>query len=152
IQDGGGNGAADGGSIHLQLREGGSSGQVGIDDVSHFNVNHTIRPNSVLLRDYDFEKPLLDLRAEASANDGAATNGDSGATGAAGAVGATGGTLLVYDHRGEHNEMEVNPPRATQHLEQHRARTQVGTGESTFPYLAPGYRFNLDAAGILNLS
>src|SRR5262249_26977941 len=39
------------------------------EEVTSFGLRQKVRPGSVMLRDYDFRRPLLDLRSEASAGE-----------------------------------------------------------------------------------
>ncbi|MDC0743226.1 type VI secretion system tip protein TssI/VgrG [Polyangium mundeleinium] len=96
------------------------------DDVFHFSLRRTIRPGAVLLRDYDFRRPQLDLKAEAVTEGGDAA-------------------LRVYRHRGEYDEAEVAPAGARTQLEQHRRSAVVGEGQTACRRLLPGHRFRLAA-------
>jgi type VI secretion system secreted protein VgrG len=144
-----------GGTLHLHARDHQSSGQVRPDDVTLFALTQTLRPAGVRLRDYDFQRPMLELVAEASVDGVAAPSGGPEAAVSAAAVSAfvaaagaapslvTGG-LGIYEHRGEYDSPEVDPVRARTRLEQHRRRVLRAEGESTCRRLAPGYRFQLD--------
>ena len=150
-----------GDSLHLKLRDGASSARVSGDDVSRFALRQSLRSSSVLLHDYDFQRPQHARRAEAHVDplDVSFSISASGAlestaaaminatVDAASAVsaGVVTGDLEVYGHRGEYEGPDVDPDRARVHLEQHRARVLVGTGESTCRRMAAGYRFWLDA-------
>lgn len=119
------------------------------DNVHQFALRQRVRPTHVLLRDFDFRRPLLDLRSEAESGPTGISGTASAAILAATAQSGSDGTsqkLRVYGHRGEYGEPEVNPARARVELEQRRRRSQVGEGASPCRRLLPGHRFHLDAA------
>jgi type VI secretion system secreted protein VgrG len=109
-------------------------------DVSRFHFTHTVRPNEVLLKDYVFQKPLLDLRAEVTA-----TGLDAAAPSDILHDPDRVIELRVYDHHAQYLEPDVTPERAQTELDQYRRRAFHGEGASTCPLLLPGYRFTLEA-------
>ena len=153
-----------GDSLHLRLRDGALSAKVSGDDVSRFALRQSLRSSSVLLHDYDFQRPQHARRAEghvdpldaslsiraSGALEATAASMANATTGAASTVltDLVTGDLEVYGHRGEYDGPDVDPDRARVHLEQHRARGLVGTGESTCRRMAAGYRFWLDAEDV----
>ncbi len=144
-----------GGDLHLHAREHQSSGQARADDVTGFALTQALRTDSVRLRDYDFQRPLLDLTALA-ALDPASSEAPAAlsAFDAVAKVTPTGvrGGLQVYEHRGEYDSPEVDNARARAHLEQRRRRVLLGEGESSCRRLSPGHRFLLDVEAAPALS
>ncbi|MDI1448342.1 type VI secretion system tip protein TssI/VgrG [Polyangium sp. 6x1] len=143
-------------SPHLPLRD--ISGTNAPEDVvTSFSLRRKVRPSSTLLRDYDFRRPLLDLRSEAKASaNGLSLSASASADPRVGVKASVdlrtsdtpttvAGDLRVYEHRGEYDEPEVNPTRARVELEQHRRNAVHGEGTSTVRHLSPGRRFHLDA-------
>lgn len=118
--------------------EHGSDGMVPKEHhVSRFSLRRTIEPGAVLQRDYDFRRPLLDLRAEArsapppacpATNDVAPFEAQQ---------------LRVYDHHGEDERPAVDGSSARMRLEQLRRRARVAHGSSACRRLVPGFRFEL---------
>ncbi|HEY4120624.1 MAG TPA: type VI secretion system tip protein TssI/VgrG, partial [Byssovorax sp.] len=107
------------------------------DDVLEFALESAAAPDRALLRDYDPQKPLLDLRVSARA----------GVTPPVG-----GAELLAYEHRGPYAEADVESPPAEVALEQRRRGAVVGRGTSTSRAIAPGLAFRLDAETTPELS
>lgn len=126
------------GSPELTLRPAESMRAAADDAAQTFAFKRTLRSNSTLLRDYDFRRPLLDLRSEAVVD---------GADPSAGPPG-----LRVYSHRGEYDEPEVNAARAQTALDQHRRQASEGAGDSTCRRLDPGHRFTLHSETVPGLS
>jgi type VI secretion system secreted protein VgrG len=152
------------GPREIRLREAAGASLVEPDEVSVFSLRRAVSSDAVLLRDYDFKRPLLDLRADAPPSPASALLSTAvevaGAIATAAAPAPVAGAIVtalqagpkpgpqgdlgVYDHRGEYEEPEVDPTRAAVHLEQHRARLDVGEGASSCRRLAPGHRFHLE--------
>lgn len=103
--------------------------------VTRFESAHTLRTNSVLLRDYDDTRPLLQVQG--------ASGFDAQEYARALEPEAE---LRVYEHRGDFLVPDADNARAEVQLEQHRRRSFEATGESVSRLLIPGYRFNLEAA------
>src|ERR1700722_18425911 len=95
------------------------------NNVSDFRVRSSIEPGSVVLRDYDFQRPLLDLTARADAS----TDGSS--------------PLEVYEHHGEYEESDADAGHARTYLEQVRRSAREARGASACRRLLPGQRFDL---------
>ena len=91
-----------------------------------------IRAAHVEVRDYDFRKPMLLLRAGAETSLTPPVNGEA--------------PLEVYDHHGEYEKPEVNPQMAQLHLEQHRADAFVLRGRGASTRLEAGFAFQLKNA------
>jgi len=103
------------------------AGTAGVSDEEHifaYRCARQIRTGSVRLRDFDFEKPRLDLKGEAQAkNDG---------------------KLEAYDYPGEYDTSDDGNGLAKVRLEEIQAGRQIGMGHSDCRRLMPGYRFKLD--------
>lgn len=116
------------------------NGAVGMDvQVGRFVQQRRIRPGAVLTRDYDFRRPLLDLRAEAGNQP-------------AGRPGASDGDLLpmesqdlrIYAHHGEDDRPDVDTRAARVLWEQIRKDARMAAGTSAQPGLSPGRTFELE--------
>jgi type VI secretion system secreted protein VgrG len=127
--------------LHHREFDGGSPRD---DEISRFEVRRIVRPRRLLLRDYDFRSPSLDLRSRAEADAAVPAPPEGG--------GSDLGELHVYRHRGEYEEPEISATRASIDLEQQRRRAVIGRGDSVCRRLAPGHRFRLDAGSALDLS
>lgn len=107
-------------------------GLVTAETVFEVRVKSTVVPDKVTLRDYNFEKPLLDQTASADAGSSARER---------------------YEYPGAYGEPSQGKVMAQIRLDQLRARRLVLTGQTTSPRLAPGYVVTLehpsreDAAG-----
>ena len=94
------------------------------DAVRSFICRHQILPARVVLKDYNYRRPTLDLRGEAD-------------------VDAAGGRGTVYIY-GEHfKTTEEGNALARVRAEELLSREQVFYGESTAAHLRPGYIFEL---------
>lgn len=94
--------------------------------VTYFSTKSSIEPTSVLLRDFDFTRPTLDLRSTSS-----------------GAPPPNGVDLRYYDHHGEYEEPSVAQQNAVVCLEQLRRGAEEQDGASVCRRLLPGHRFSL---------
>jgi type VI secretion system secreted protein VgrG len=93
---------------------------------------HTrIEPTAVVMHDYDFQRPMLDLTSRAPA------------PGAPAPVGAVPRPLEVYEHHGEFEETDADAGHASVYLEQLRAGAREAHGVSVCRRLLPGHRFDL---------
>ena len=103
------------------------AGTAGVSDEEHifaYRCARQIRTGTVTLRDYDFEKPRLNLKGEAQAkNDG---------------------KLEAYDYPGEYDTSDEGNGLAKVRLEEIQAGRQIGMGHSDCRRFIPGYRFKLD--------
>ena len=94
------------------------------DAIRSFICRHQILPARVVLKDYNYRRPTLDLRGEAD-------------------VDAAGGRGTVYIY-GEHfKTTEEGNAMARVRAEELLCREQVFYGESTAAHLKPGYLFEL---------
>jgi type VI secretion system secreted protein VgrG len=142
------------------------AGGTAVDTALSFSPARRLAPDAVMLRDYDFERPLLELRTEAwwdatsdsirAADTASGTTAKAPETGAnaaganvaildRGSFAATSvGLSQQYAHRGDYLEMDLTPERAKAELERRRVRARDAVGESNAPLLTPGYRFTLE--------
>jgi type VI secretion system secreted protein VgrG len=104
--------------------------------VLDFRLRARVEPQSVVLRDYDFRRPLLDLTS-------AAPDASAAPPSAAGAPPAVGRPLEIYDHHGEYEETDADTGNAGVYLEQLRAGAREADGKSVCRRLLPGHTFNL---------
>ena len=96
--------------------------------ISRMERVHRLRPGAVMLRDFDFEKPALDL----------STAGDS-AEGVA--------ELELYDYPGEYVAPGVGKSLAKIRMEEKAQGAQTSTGRSVCPRMTPGYLFEAEHPG-----
>lgn len=98
-----------------------------------FRLRSRIEPTRVVLRDYDFRRPLLNLTSAAP---------DPSVASAASSGGQT-PPLEIYDHHGEYEETDADTGNAGVHLEQLRSGAREAEGKSVCRRLQPGRRFDL---------
>lgn len=91
--------------------------------VLDFRPRTCVEPTAVVMRDYDFRRPKLDL-----------TSGDE--------IAAT-TRLEVYDHHGEYEETDADTRNAVVFLEQLRQGAREVHGMSMCRRLLPGHKFEL---------
>jgi type VI secretion system secreted protein VgrG len=96
--------------------------------ISRMERVHRLRPGAVMLRDYDFEKPALDLSA----------NGDS-------AEGVS--ELELYDYPAEYVAPGVGKALAKVRMEEKAQGAQTLLGQSVCPRMTPGYLFEAEHPG-----
>ena len=108
--------------------------------VQRFSLRRTVRPARLLIRDYDFQRPLLEI-ARSAATDQLSTEASPSADPSAIAARGQG---LLYKHQGDYSETQVDRDTAAIELEQHRRKAQVGDGASLCRRLVPGSRFDLE--------
>ena len=106
--------------------------------VGHFALRRKVKPGTVLHRDYDFRRPLLDLRAETKPRATAPPAGYAAVD-----VLPFEEQLRAYDHHGEDEQPHVDAGTARVRLEQRRGRALVAQGASACRRLLPGLRFEL---------
>ena len=107
--------------------------------VGRFAFRRALQTGAVLQRDYDFRRPLLDLRAETNP-------GASAPPLAAGAdvLPMEAHRLRTYDHEGEDERPDVGDGTARVRLDQRRRRASAAEGASACRRLSPGLRFDLE--------
>jgi len=106
--------------------------------VQRFSLRRTVRPTATLIRDYDFQRPLLEIARSAETTPlGAAAEPSVDPTGIT-------GRSLIYKHQSEYGETQVDRDTAAIELDQYRRKAQVGDGASLCRRLVPGYRFTLE--------
>jgi len=125
----------DGESAHAELPEGAKlplreADQRSYDEefISRMERVHRLRPGAVMLRDFDFEKPALDL----STNDNSAEGVPE---------------LELYDYPGEYVAPGVGKALAKVRMEEKAQGAQTSLGQSVCPRLAPGYLFEAEHPG-----
>ncbi|QSQ12499.1 type VI secretion system Vgr family protein [Myxococcus landrumensis] len=97
----------------------------GADSVQTFSSRLEIQPGAVMLRDYNFLTPAVDLSTDAQSDDGDAV-------------------LEVYDYPGRYSDAGGGKSYSKIRLEELRARAETATGTSASRRLTPGYVFELD--------
>ncbi|MFO0552354.1 MAG: type VI secretion system tip protein TssI/VgrG [Polyangiaceae bacterium] len=112
--------------LTLSLRRGGTAVGSGELEVERFARRSSLRTQKVLIRDYDFRRPLLDVRAETSRD----TEIDL--------------DLTAYRHRGDFETVDVDAARADVELEQARVGAARASGVSRCRLLAAGTVFALE--------
>ncbi|PTL75695.1 type VI secretion system Vgr family protein [Vitiosangium sp. GDMCC 1.1324] len=90
---------------------------------------HRLRPGKVHLKDYDFEKPSLDVSGKTQDS----SNGQD--------------SLEVYDYPGEYVAQAVGKGAAKVRLEEAVQAARTLEGEGVCPRLTPGYRFEVEDEG-----
>jgi type VI secretion system secreted protein VgrG len=96
--------------------------------ISGMEQVHRLRPGAVMLRDFDFEKPTLDISATGTRAEGLAE-------------------LELYDYPGEYVAPSVGKVLSRIRMEEKARGAQTCTGRSVCPRLAPGYLFAVDNPG-----
>ncbi|MCL5270483.1 MAG: type VI secretion system tip protein VgrG [bacterium] len=90
---------------------------------SHFRTGQQVRPGAVMLRDFEFKQPKLNLQAEKKAQ--------------------RDDVLEIYDYPGEYKEPGVGKQLAQVRLEEYQTNRKVASGVSVCRRMIPGYRFTL---------
>ena len=124
----------------------GDAALTGAESVHEFIYRRTLRAQSVALRDYDYQRPLLDLAASIELDEHATVLARKGTELLAAAPAAVPGNLEVYEHHGDYGENDVSNDQADIQLEQHRARAMLARGKSSCRRLAAGHRFRLEGS------
>jgi type VI secretion system secreted protein VgrG len=114
-------------------QSGEGSMQADENQVLDLRAHTRIEPTAVVMHDYDFRRPMLDLTSRAPAADAPPPAG----------VGAVPRPLEVYDHHGEYEETDADAGSASVYLEQLRAGAREAHGVSVCRRLLPGHRFDL---------
>jgi type VI secretion system secreted protein VgrG len=89
---------------------------------------HRLRPGAVHLKDYNFEKPVLDVSGKAKSPQGKPA-------------------LEIYDYPGEYVELGVGKQSAKIRMEEGVQAARTLDGESVAPSLTPGYCFEVADGG-----
>ena len=116
------------GGAKLPLRENDGRAEDG-EYLSSLQRVHRLRPGKVHLKDYDFEKPALDVSGKVQDT----SNGQD--------------ALEVYDYPGEYVAPAVGKGAAKVRLEEAVQAARTLEGEGVCPRLTPGYRFEVDDDG-----
>ncbi len=115
--------AGDSALVYRQ-QQGEGSMQAAEDQVLDFRARSHVESSAVAMRDYDFRRPLLDLKSGAESPDAPIP-------------------LEVYDHHGEYEETDADANNAGVYLEQLRAGAREVRGLSMCRRLMPGHTFTL---------
>jgi type VI secretion system secreted protein VgrG len=116
------------GGATLPLRENDERAEDG-EYLSSLQRVHRLRPGKVHLKDYDFEKPALDVSGKTQDT----TNGQD--------------ALEVYDYPGQYVAPGVGKGVAKVRLEEAVQAARTMEGEGVCPRLTPGYRFEVEDDG-----
>ncbi len=112
-----------GGDAALPFRDHG--GRVGGEQVDELSAVHEVLPGAVTLRDFDWERPAVDLTATTRAAEGADA------------------TLEVYEFPGGYTDAREGAARAKIRLEEVRARAARYAGRTNARRLEPGRTFQV---------
>jgi type VI secretion system secreted protein VgrG len=102
------------------------------NQILDFRHRARVEPSAVVMRDYDFRRPLLDLTSAAPPADSPLAD-----------VPTLSKALEVYEHHGEYEETDADAKNAGVYLEQLRAGGREAHGMSVCRRLAPGHKFDL---------
>ena len=102
-----------------------SAGMVGDEEtVTRFGVSEEVRPDAAAVRDYNFEKPQVDLTGTAKEGPGLGTE--------------------IYDAPGEYEEAKDGREIAKLRLQEVRATRRICSGETTCNRMIPGHLFEIE--------
>jgi len=102
-----------------------STGGVGTNEcIEEFNYSNSIRVGKIVLNDYNFKKPALDLKAEDNADKDK--------------------ELEVYEYPGEYEDSSEGKDLAKLRIEELQVPRKTSNGKINTYRLIPGYRFSLD--------
>jgi type VI secretion system secreted protein VgrG len=102
------------------------TGLEGDEKVNHLRYARSLRTGSVVLRDFDFQKPALSLQATKEADSDKESR------------------FQHYDYPGEFHKQTLGDRLAKVRLEEERAEIYLGRGESNIRRFEPGYKFTLE--------
>jgi type VI secretion system secreted protein VgrG len=94
------------------------------EHVYKFRYAQEVRPGEVVLRDFDFKKPKLDLTANKTADRDM--------------------NLQIYDYPGEYVQPSEGTALSEVRLQELQTSRKVGEGDSNCRRLLPGYKFTMD--------
>ncbi|MEM9691442.1 MAG: type VI secretion system tip protein TssI/VgrG [Myxococcota bacterium] len=114
-----------------------------IQDLHRFDLEHTIRPQQMLFRDYDYRRPMLELREEHAVR-GSGGRRTRGRDDAPGEEEPKTDDLRVYHFAGDDERPDVTATRARVRLDQHRRDAVLGKGSSFCWVLSAGHIFFAD--------
>ncbi len=109
----------------LRYRES-DAGMLSEETVTGFRYTRTLRTGAVALKEYDFKKPKLVL--ESKTEDASAKEKK----------------FLAYDYPGEYHTNDLGKQLAKIRLEEERAESCLGSGETDSRRLEPGWKFKLE--------
>ncbi len=94
-----------------------------IEHIYRFQYMQAVRPGEIVLRDYDFKKPKLDLTVKKAADRDTA--------------------LEIYDYPGEYVQPSVGTTLSEIRLQEQQTPRKVGNGKSNCRRLLPGFKFDM---------
>jgi len=109
----------------LRYREG-EGGMLSEETITHLRFARTLRTGAVMLKEFDFKKPALALKAvkeDASEKES---------------------KFEAYDYPGEYNAQGLGDRLARVRLEEERAESLLGIGETDCRRFEPGFKFTLE--------
>ncbi|HTO92221.1 MAG TPA: type VI secretion system tip protein VgrG [Candidatus Sulfotelmatobacter sp.] len=122
----------DGPEVHAELPDGAEiryreadSGMLGLEQVLHFRYARTLRPGAVMLKEFDFKKPSLALKATEKADAKKESKFES------------------YDYPGEYPAQSIGDRLVKVRLQEERAESYLGQGETDCRRFYPGWKFTL---------
>ncbi|MDY7230918.1 type VI secretion system Vgr family protein [Hyalangium rubrum] len=103
------------------------------ESVHEFAVRREVQPGAVVLRDFNFVRPRMDLTANSTADEGEHA-------------------LEIYDYPARYEDAGTGKALAKVRLEELRARVEMMTGGSNCRRLLPGHTFDLDEHPVAELN
>jgi type VI secretion system secreted protein VgrG len=94
------------------------------EHIIHFRYAQAVRPGEVMLRDFDFKKPKLDLTAKDTADRDT--------------------DLQIYDYPGEYTEPGTGATLSKIRLQEAQTPRKVAEGKSNCKRLLPGFKFTME--------
>jgi type VI secretion system secreted protein VgrG len=94
------------------------------EHIYHFRYAEQVRSGEVVLRDFDFKKPTLDLTARRASDRFT--------------------ELQVYDYPGEYTQPSVGSAWSEVRLQELQAIRKVGAGKTNCRRMVPGYKFTME--------
>lgn len=107
------------------------------ESIGSLHLQREVRPGQVVLRDYNFLRPTMDLEGKAKNDDGGGEDSDG---------------LEVYEYPGKFGHPDLGAQRAKVRLEAIRALANRGKGTSNCPWLLPGRKFTLEQHPLAELN
>jgi len=101
------------------------SGMLGLEQVLHYRYARSLRPGAVTLKEFDFKKPTLLLKSSQKGGSDKESKFES------------------YDYPGEYHVPSLGDRLAKVRLEEERAESYLGLGETDCRRFEPGYKFTL---------
>jgi type VI secretion system secreted protein VgrG len=95
-----------------------------LEHIFHFRYSEQVRSGEVVLRDFDFKKPTLDLTAQKAAD--------------------IHKELQVYDYPGEYTLPSVGTSWSEVRLQELQSARRIGVGKTNCRRFVPGYKFTME--------